>query len=119
MLLLNRVIGCIIFIIYVLLLNYLDRKEIKKKKDEMFAKGYNCNNCIWEKIETYKDYDYLLGMSHIRKRYYCFLSRHLISKNYVSGEGLYGKTSCKDVIGTKKCKWKRKVELYSWRRERH
>jgi len=112
--LLNRVIGCIIFIIYVLLLNatfkYLDRKKIKKKKDEMFAEGHNCNNCIWGEVETYRDYDYY-GIPCTRKRYYCLLSRHLISKNYVSGEGLYGRTYCEDVIGTKKCKWESKTGL--------
>ena len=114
--LLYRVIGCIIFIIYVLFLKEiskgLDRKKIKKKKDEMFAEGHNCNNCIWGKIETYTGYDYI-GMPYERKQYYCLLSKHLISKDYVSGEGLYGKTYCEDVIGTEKCKWERKTKLYN------
>ena len=81
---------------------------LAKKKDEMFMEGHNCNNCIWGKVETYTEcgYDYL---PYERKIYYCLLSRHLISKDYVSGEGLYGKSYCRDVIGTEGCKWKEKV----------
>ena len=116
MILLYRVIGCIIFIICVLSLNatskYLDRKKIKKKKDEMFAEGHNCNNCIWGQVETYKTFDYTTWLSCEIKEYYCLLSKHLISKDYVSGGGLYSNPRyCKDVIGTEKCKWKEKVEL--------
>ena len=110
MLFLNRVISCIVFIIYFFTLReifkVLDKREINKKKDEMFAAGHSCDNCIWSEIEDHKTYDYA-GILHTRKKYYCLLSRHLVSKDYISGKGIYRNHYCEDIIGTEQCKWER------------